>query len=146
MEPVYRDLAMMFMAAAPEGQPELDFEAEEAAILTATHRLPLQVFVEESGCLEFLKTRLVQEGPFEAVHFSCHGGISDAMGPVLALETPEGKTEYVPAGKAARALGEKKSAPGLCFGLSHGRDNRILCPRPDPVRGSKRSRLGRIGL
>ena len=31
------------------------------------------------------------------------------MGPVLALETPEGKTEYVPAGKTARALGEKKA-------------------------------------
>ncbi len=47
--PERQDIAMMFMAAAPEGEIELDFEAEEAAILKATKALPLQVAVEEIG-------------------------------------------------------------------------------------------------
>ncbi len=87
--PAYRDLAVMFMAASPEGQRELDFEAEETAILAATARLPIQLFVEESGCSDFLKERLALDGPFEAVHLSCHGDIRSDVGPVLALETPE---------------------------------------------------------
>src|SRR5215831_19172581 len=35
VEPQHADLQLMFMAAAVEGQTELDFEAEEAAILNA---------------------------------------------------------------------------------------------------------------
>ena len=43
------DFAVLFMAAAPEGAQELDYEAEEAAILAATATLPLRLAVEESG-------------------------------------------------------------------------------------------------
>lgn len=82
----------MFMAAAPEGQVELDFEEEEAAILTATkHEARVQVVVEETGNAEALRGRLVsEEGPFEAVHLSCHGDIDAAQGPILLLEAAEG--------------------------------------------------------
>jgi hypothetical protein len=104
----YRDLAIMFMAAAPEGQRELDFEAEEATIIKATDSLPVQLVVEESGCLDFLRDRLAQDGPFEAMHFSCHGDLSHNDGPVLALETPEGALATTTPGEVANALGEKK--------------------------------------
>ncbi len=104
-EPAHRDLAAMFMAAAPEGQGNLDFEAEEAAILDATARLPMQLFVEESGCAEFLKERLARDGPFEAVHLSCHGDIDEDEGPLLGLETPEGDLAPTTPGTIADALG-----------------------------------------
>jgi hypothetical protein len=109
VEAAYRDLAAMFMAAAPEGQQELAFEAEEVAILDAIARLPMQLVVEESGCRDFLKDRLAQEGPFEVVHFSCHGDIRPALGPVLALETPEGDLALATAGDIASTLGERKA-------------------------------------
>jgi hypothetical protein len=108
-QPDHRDLAVMFMAAAPRGQHELDFEAEEASILGATAALPVQVIVEESGCAEFLKDRLAQDGPFEAVHVSCHGGIAEQLGPVLALETAEGDLALTTPGDFARLLGEGKA-------------------------------------
>ena len=111
--PGHRDLLMMFMAAAPRGQRELDYEAEEAAILAATERLPLQVVVEESGCVDFLKDRLAQDGPFEVVHLSCHGTIRDGGGPVLALETPEGDLAEILPGDLAATFGERK--PPLVF-------------------------------
>ena len=109
VDAAYRDLAAMFMAAAPEGQQELDFEAEEVAILDATARLPMHLFVEESGCQDFLKDRLAQEGPFEVVHVSCHGDIHQDLGPVLALETPEGGLALATAGEIAHTLGERKA-------------------------------------
>jgi tetratricopeptide (TPR) repeat protein len=106
--PAYSDLAIMFMAAAPEGLWELDFEAEEAAILKATERLPVQVVVEESGCADFLKDRLAQDGPFEVIHISCHGDIVTDVGPALAFETPVGDLALITPGDLSRALGERK--------------------------------------
>ncbi len=108
-QPAYRDLAVMFMAASPEGQRELDFEAEEVALLDATARLPVEVVVEESGCADFLKDRLAQDGPFEVVHVSCHGDILRNGGPALALETPEGGLALTTPGDFARVLGEGKA-------------------------------------
>jgi hypothetical protein len=109
IEPAYANLTAMFMAAAPEGQRELAYEDEEAAILAATERLPMQLRVEESGCRDFLKERLATEGPFEVVHLSCHGEIHPEEGPLLWLETPEGKAAVTPPGELVRALGEKKA-------------------------------------
>ncbi len=108
-QPEHRDLETLFMAAAPRGQRELDYEAEEAAILDATARLPMRLSVEESGCADFLKDRLAQDGPFEAVHLSCHGDILRGTGPVLALETPEGDLAPVTPGRLAGVLGERKA-------------------------------------
>ncbi len=112
-QPNFRDLTLMFMAAAPEGLTELNYEAEEGAILRATKRLPVQVVVEESGCSDFLKDRLALDGPFEVVHISCHGDVITNAGPVLALETPEGKVAQTSPGDFSRVLGEKK--PPLVF-------------------------------
>ncbi len=39
-EPAHRDLSVLFMAAAPEGVSDLDYEREEALILDAVERLP----------------------------------------------------------------------------------------------------------
>jgi len=79
-EPEHSDLRLMFMAAAPEGQVELDYEGEEAAILEATKDDErVHLIVEETGVLRFLKGRLASaEGPFEALHLSCHGDIDSA--------------------------------------------------------------------
>jgi len=111
-QPMHRDLAVMFTAASPQGQQRLDFEAEETAILAATDRLPVQVAVEESGCAAFLKERLADEGPFEAVHVSCHGGLHEGI-PRLALETPVGELAPLTPGEFASTLGEVK--PPLVF-------------------------------
>ncbi|MEW5735218.1 MAG: CHAT domain-containing protein [Thermodesulfobacteriota bacterium] len=108
-EPRFKDLALLFMAAAPRGQKELDFEAEEAGILGATEGLPLQLCVEESGALDFLKDRLALDGPFEALHLSCHGNIDKEKGPVLALESPEGDEAPALPGEIAAALGEHRA-------------------------------------
>jgi hypothetical protein len=102
----HRDLAVMFMAAAPEGQGVLDFEAEEAAILAATERLGVQVVVEESGSARVLKDRLAQDGPFEVVHVSCHGAIVDGV-PRLVWETLDGKLDLVTAAGVVGVLGER---------------------------------------
>jgi hypothetical protein len=105
LEPRHGDLQLLFMAAAPEGQHELDYEAEETAILEATRLLPMRVVVEETGALEFLGLRLTSdEGPFEALHLSCHGDIED-KGPILLLETAEGGADRVGPGAIVGALG-----------------------------------------
>ncbi|BBK40815.1 hypothetical protein STVA_08350 [Allostella vacuolata] len=112
VEAPFQDVRLMFMASAPEGLVELEFEAEEAAILEATSRggaRRVDVVVEETGALEFLAERLASdEGPFEALHLSCHGGIHPKHGPILYLETPEGNADPVTAGAVIRALGETR--------------------------------------
>lgn len=120
-DPKHRDLSLMFMAAAPEGQHDLDYEREEAAILEATRaksdRPPLaHLQVEESGALEFLDERLTYDGPFEALHLSCHGGFNaidgEAPRPVLFFETAEGATDAVDPDLLIGALQNK---PALMF-------------------------------
>lgn len=110
--PEYADLAVAFMAASPRGQKELDFEAEEAAIIRATRHLPLSLFVEESGCLNYLRDKLALEGPFDALHISCHGNIISS-GPVLVLEDEEGKEDPTSPAEIIDTLGERK--PSLVF-------------------------------
>ena len=109
IQPAHCDLAMMFMAASPEGQHELGFEAEEAAILRATERLDVHLSVEESGCAEFLRDRLALDGPFEVVHVSCHGNIDKTLGPILALESPEGDVAFVTPEDFSGVLGESRA-------------------------------------
>jgi hypothetical protein len=124
--PAHRDLSLLFMAASPrDGGPELDYEAEETAILSATERLGLSLSVEESGCLEFLSERLDGEEAFEAIHLSGHGEVLDAEdakrlaalgaepGPTLLLETPEGGCAFASPRRLAQAWGGH--APKLIF-------------------------------
>ncbi|MDR1969493.1 MAG: CHAT domain-containing protein, partial [Burkholderiaceae bacterium] len=104
--PRYRDIQLMFMAAAPKGQANLDFEAEEASVLEATRTLGrVHLVVEETGAREFLRARLLEGEPFEALHLSCHGDIDPQQGPVLLLETPEGGCDLVTPGELIEALG-----------------------------------------
>jgi hypothetical protein len=117
VKPAHADLALMFMAASPAGQHVLDYEREEAAILEATtatkDRPPLaHVEVEESGALEFLAERLRLDGPFEALHLSCHGDIVEREGPVLLLERAEGGADPVGPDRLVR---ESVKLPPLVF-------------------------------
>lgn len=86
----------------------LDYEAEEAGILRAAGgQQRLKLVVEETGSLEALASRLTSsEGPFEALHLSCHGDIDATRGPVLLLETLAGDPHMV--GPGDLALGQHK--------------------------------------
>jgi hypothetical protein len=120
--PVRGDLQVLFMAAAPEGQKVLDFEAEEAAILEATRGAArVHVAVEESGALDGISLRLTsEEGPFEALHLSCHGEILAKRGPVLLLETLEGPATGRGAGRASLVVRSGAAAACGAVGLPHG--------------------------
>ena len=65
-------LGLAFMASAPRGQHELDFEAEEAAILTAVASR-IDLLVDDTGDPEQLAHRLADTGGMPVVHLSCHG-------------------------------------------------------------------------
>ncbi|MCW5704775.1 MAG: CHAT domain-containing protein [Bradyrhizobium sp.] len=110
LEPAHGDIRVMFMAAAPVGQTDLNYEAEEADIVAAAGaRQRLKLVVEETGSITELSHRLTSsEGPFEALHLSCHGDILSEHGPVLLLESPVGDADEVAPGDLARALGERK--------------------------------------
>ena len=65
--PQNRPLNVLFMATSPLGvEPILDYEAEEGKILEATKRTPLNLRVEESGCLAELGYVV---GEYEKAHF-----------------------------------------------------------------------------
>jgi tetratricopeptide (TPR) repeat protein len=66
-------LGLAFMASAPRGQHELDFEAEEAAILDAVGDSRVDLVVEDTGDPEQLGHRLADVGGMPVVHLSCHG-------------------------------------------------------------------------
>ncbi|MCX3286230.1 CHAT domain-containing protein [Streptomyces sp. NEAU-H22] len=85
-------LGVAFMASAPRGQHELDFEAEEMAILNAVGETSLDLVVEDSGNPEHLGLRLSELGGMPVVHLSCHGlhnwrpGPDGPATPVLLME------------------------------------------------------------
>jgi hypothetical protein len=66
-------LGLAFMASAPRGQRELDFEAEEAAILAAVDETRVDLVVEDTGNPVQLGRRLADLGGMPVVHLSCHG-------------------------------------------------------------------------
>ena len=148
----HSDLSMMFMAAAPEGQSELDYEAEEAAILEATKakdgRPPLaHVQVEESGALEFLAERMRLDGPFEALHLSCHGDILAQGGrgaePGAAARDGRGWRRCGRARTADQRARQRHPAAGLRLGLPHRRARRGAQGHRLRARGLPRRRSGR---
>ena len=114
-------LGLVFMAAAPRGGgAELDFEAEETAILAAVRPKPgvpetIDLLVEETGDAAGLKGRLPG---CQALHLSCHGhnawpDAADRRRPVLFLEDSEGNVAETEAGGLVAAL--RPAMPRLVF-------------------------------
>jgi hypothetical protein len=95
----------------------LSFEAEEAAILQATSRKPLHLFVEETGSAEWLQDRLqdrlVADAPFDVLHLSCHGDIDKRAGPVLLLEDDVGNGKFATASDLSAVIGDASKLPLL---------------------------------
>ncbi len=110
-EPENRALQMLFMAASPLNvQPVLDFEKEEASILTATARQPLTLTVEESGCLEELGYLVGDYGKedgksyFDVLHLTGHATIKDDGIPAFITESPTGEAVESTADDIAKEL------------------------------------------
>ncbi|QFS51633.1 CHAT domain-containing protein [Nostoc sphaeroides] len=104
--PADRALNVLFMATSPRGvEPELDFEAEEAQVLSATKRQPLCLTVEESGCLSELGYLLkdYEQGHFDVVHLTGHATFRDEE-PRFITETEFGEAEYSSAEDIATKL------------------------------------------
>jgi tetratricopeptide (TPR) repeat protein len=91
-EPSKYQLRTLFMATDPiDVTPQLAFEAEEAMILDATRELAMELRVEESGCLEELKTFWRRfKDRFDIFHLSGHANIRDGV-PYFITESLEGE-------------------------------------------------------
>lgn len=83
--PAPHRLHAVFMAASPTGlgdRAQLEYEAEETAILRATDQIGMDLVVEESGTLALLTACLARENP-DVVHLSCHGQCRPESGLLL---------------------------------------------------------------
>ncbi|MFF4270439.1 CHAT domain-containing protein [Streptomyces sp. NPDC001536] len=111
-------LGVAFMASAPRGQHELDFEAEEMAILNAVGETSVDLVVEDSGNPERLGLRLSELGGMPVVHLSCHGlhnwrpGPDGPATPVLLMEDDLGDGRPTSADALVRLLTPR---PRLAF-------------------------------
>ena len=111
-------LGLAFMASSPRGQHELDFEAEEAAILTAVGERRIDLMVDDTGDPEQLAQRLADAGGMPVVHLSCHGlnNWPDPSGgpgvPVLMMEDELGDGRPTTAADLVRLLAKR---PRLLF-------------------------------
>jgi tetratricopeptide (TPR) repeat protein len=87
-----RELRALFMATDPiDVYPKLNFEREERAILQATRELPMELRVEESGCLEELKGFWGRfRGKFDVFHLNGHADIKNGV-PYFITEDLEGR-------------------------------------------------------
>jgi hypothetical protein len=66
-------LGLVFMAASPHGATDLDYEAEETAIMEAVGSTKLDLLVDESGNAKELGERLKDYEAMQVLHLSCHG-------------------------------------------------------------------------
>lgn len=100
-----RPLRLLFMATSPDNvEPALDFEQEEAQILTATRDIPLDLRVEESGCItELRKLWERYREPFDVFHLTGHASIKDEQ-PFFITETETGERHIAYASQIASAL------------------------------------------
>ena len=104
--------SIVFMAAAPKrGGPELNYEAEETAVLGATSRIGIDLTVEESGTLSLLADCMARQSPVDVLHIVCHG--HNRPGPILQLENDEGGPAHCAPLDLARELGDH--LPKLLF-------------------------------
>jgi CHAT domain-containing protein len=113
-------LGLVFMASAPRGQVELDYEAEETAILDAVSERHIDLVVEESGDPTELGVRLRDLDTMQAVHLSCHGlnawrpkdRPNAEPRPILMMEDREGNERPT---DAVSLLRELRPVPRLVF-------------------------------
>ncbi|HEY9802447.1 MAG TPA: tetratricopeptide repeat protein [Leptolyngbyaceae cyanobacterium] len=101
-----RPLRILFMATSPEENvlTSLDFEQEEAQILTETKDIPLELRVEESGCIaELSKLWGRYREPFDVFHLTGHASIKDEQ-PLFFTETETGELYPAYASEIASAL------------------------------------------
>ncbi|WP_306208691.1 CHAT domain-containing protein, partial [Actinoplanes sp. RD1] len=111
-------LGLVFMASAPRQQRELDFEAEEAAILAAVDETRVDLVVEDTGNPVQLGRRLADLGGMPVVHLSCHGvnrwqvSPGGPRVPVLMMEDEVGDDLPTPAADLVEVMTE---APRLVF-------------------------------
>ena len=108
-------LGLTFMAGAPRGAQELAYEAEENAILDATHNSGgMDLVVEDSGNPELLASRLGELADMPILHLSCHGDNAyrahpeSSPQPVLLLEDDEGNALPTAAASLVQTLGAQK--------------------------------------
>ncbi len=102
-----RPLRVMFMATSPEGvEPELEYEAEEAAILESAARTGIELVVEESGTLEGLRFEIESYGAgyFDVLHLTGHADVVNSE-PVFVVENDLGGPEFATAGEISEVLG-----------------------------------------
>jgi hypothetical protein len=87
-------LRILFLAAAPTDQPQLDYEREEDAMLRATARLKDDVVVHfsETGSFEELAELVAQLRP-HIVHLSGHGRVNRDGSGTFAFEDERGRTD-----------------------------------------------------
>ena len=106
-------LGLAFMASSPQGQhgqQELDFEAEEAAILHAVGDSRVDLVVEDTGDPEQLGHRLADLDGMPVVHLSCHGlnnwspRPGAARVPVLMMESDVGACRLTTAAELVSLL------------------------------------------
>jgi hypothetical protein len=111
-------LGVAFMASSPRGQQELDFEAREAAILSAVGEAAVDLLVDDTGDPGQLAGRVAAAGGMPVVHLSCHGLNSwpvrpgEPGVPVLMMEDEVGGPRLVEAGDLAGLL---TARPRLVF-------------------------------
>ncbi len=113
--PQNRPLNVLFMATSPLGvEPALDYEAEEGQILEATQRTPVDLRVEESGCLTELGyvVREYEKGHFDIFHLIGHATHQDRK-PCFLTEDEFGNRVYSSTAEIAEAL--QSSLPLLIF-------------------------------
>ena len=106
IEAANRALRVLFMASSPRDvQHVLDFEEEEAAILGATARQPIELEVEESGCLNDLGNLIASHDSayFDVVHINGHADRADE-GAYFILEDELGNRKDASVGDLAKAL------------------------------------------
>lgn len=103
-------LGLAFMASAPRGQRELDFEAEEMAILGAVDQTRLDLLVDDTGDPAQLGHRLADLGGMPVVHLSCHGHENYQVSPgspgvpVLMMENETGGARATTAADLVQTL------------------------------------------
>lgn len=109
-----RPLQALFMASSPEDvQPELNYEQEEAEIVAATERWPMDLVVEESGSLEELGALMQDYGPrfFDVLHLTGHADHADDGTPIFLLEDSEGRRADATPLQIARSLNVANRPP-----------------------------------